>query len=119
MKRHIYNFRIRSLLIFYIFLCLFICSSFADNNTRPANELAASIQKAQISGMPEDWKAALRQAQSRKDTVAIGITYSSYIQSLTNISPSSDLEQEAKEAFAFLYDTKQYVYYFALYNIYI
>ncbi len=74
MKRHIYNFRIRSLLIFYIFLCLFICSSFADNNTRPANELAASIQKAQISGMPEDWKAALRQAQSRKDTVAIGIT---------------------------------------------
>lgn len=119
MKRHIYNFRIRSLLIFYIFLCLFICSSFADNNTRPANELAASIQKAQISGMPEDWKAALRQAQSRKDTVAIGITYSSYIQSLANISPSSDLEQEAKEAFVFLYDTKQYVYYFALYNIYI
>ena len=98
MKRHIYNFRIRSLLIFYIFLCLFICSSFADNNTRPANELAASIQKAQISGKPEDWKASLWQAQSWKDTVAIGITYSSYIQSLANISPSSDLEQEAKEA---------------------
>ena len=117
MKRIIHIIRLIGL--FYITSCLFVCPSYGQRDSIATSTLAASIKKAQVSGMPEDWRIALQQAQSRNDTAAIGLTYSSYIQSLANISPSSDLEKESKEAFAFLYNTRQYVYYFALYNIFI
>ena len=117
MKRIIHIIRLIGL--FSITSCLFVCPSYGQRDSIATSTLAASIKKAQVSGMPEDWRIALQQAQSRNDTAAIGLTYSSYIQSLANISPSSDLEKESKEAFAFLYNTRQYVYYFALYNIFI
>lgn len=102
--------------LFFLHLSIFPCYA---NNAPSTNDIKEVIKKAQISGMPEDWRTALKQAQLKNDTIAMGLTYSSYIQSLANITPSSNLEEEVKPAFTFLYNTKQYVYYFALYNIYI
>lgn len=74
-------------------------------------------KNARKSESPEDWMKVIENAKARKDTTDLGFAYISYLQASANRHPDEDFVKKADPALSFLYETKQYDYYFALYNI--
>ena len=73
-------------------------------------------KEARKSESPDDWKRVINNAQARKDTADLGFAYASYLQAMANMSPAG-FKEEARPIMTFLLDTRQYDYYFALYNL--
>lgn len=76
-------------------------------------------KNARKSESPDDWKKVVENAKARKDTADLGLAYISYLQALANMDPNDNFMEKAQPVFSFLFDTKQYDYYFALYNIFV
>lgn len=73
-------------------------------------------KEARESESPDDWKRVINNAQARKDTADLGFAYASYLQAMANMRPTG-FKEEARPIMTFLLDTRQYDYYFALYNL--
>ena len=73
-------------------------------------------KEARKSESPDDWKRVINNAQARKDTADLGFAYASYLQAMANMRPAG-FKEEARPIMTFLLDTRQYDYYFALYNL--
>ena len=73
-------------------------------------------KEARESESPDDWKRVINNAQARKDTADLGFAYASYLQAMANMRPAG-FKEEARPIMTFLLDTRQYDYYFALYNL--
>ena len=67
--------------------------------------------------MPEDWKKVISYAKSKKDTAVMGLASVLYAQAFSNRNPTGDLGKELRPILSFLYETRQYDYYFASYNL--
>ncbi len=86
-----------------------------ETNQRDSFEILK--KKAQESEAFEDWKKVIHNAESRKDTADIGYAYILYAQAFANKCPTGDLDKELRPILSFLYETRQYDYYFASYNL--
>ncbi len=75
-------------------------------------------EEARKSEAPDDWRRVIDNARVRKDTADLGFAYVSYLQAMANMRPAG-FKKEARPIMDFLFESRQYDYYFALYNLFI
>lgn len=89
----------------------------AEESERQPDSIEILKRNARKSELPEDWEKVIEMANARHDTADLGLAYVSYFQSLNNMNRDEGFMTDVYPALTFLSDTKQYDYYFALYNM--
>lgn len=101
---------------FFLFMVV-PCGKAVNGPACQSDSIAVLKRDARKSEQPEDWKKVIECAEAMRDTVEQGLAYVSYFQSLNNRNRESGFMEEVYPALDFLSATKQYDYYFALYNM--
>lgn len=110
--------RVKQSLSIFVLLCIELsCLKAQEVASQPRDSFEILMKKARESETPEDWKRVIHNAESRKDTTDMGYAYILYAQAFANKCPDEDLESELRPIQSFLYETRQYDYYFASYNL--